>query len=310
MNSKHIASITIAIITCILLCVLAFGTWVQIPGDSVGVAFDFGKYQKTLNPGLQFKVPFVRQITIVPVERQLKLEFGFVGDANATNEFQRDPEPTASAPALTGDRGTVNVEWSLQYRISDPVAYLVNTKLPEGTLRDISDQAIHEIIGDRTVDEVMSFGRDEVERETKALISKMVNEAKLGFQPQQVQIRSVNPPAKVRQAFSKVNGAQQTRQQNITVATGRKQSIVSESEGKAATFVGEAKIYAATTVADATGKVQRLRSLFSEYEQDPQAYKDRVFLETTGRVFSNAEKVIIQTGDSSASPVYPVPVAK
>ena len=140
---------------------LLFG-FVSIPTNSVGVKIRFGAYLKTENPGLCYAIPHVDEIIVVPTQRLLKLEFGF-GTEAATNPYQSDAQAADTETMITGDLNTALVPWVVQYRITDPKMYLFGAREPEKTLRDLSESVMREIIGDRTVDEVLTIGRHDIE---------------------------------------------------------------------------------------------------------------------------------------------------
>ena len=150
-----------------VLALVGLGAWTAyytVPSDSVAVVQRFGKYLKDVPPGLHFKLPLgVDVATIVPVKRQLKEEFGFA-TAGATDPYQIPREAQQETQMVTGDLNAALVEWVVQYRISDPVKFLFDVREPRGTLRDVSESVMREVVGDRTVDEVITIGRQEIER--------------------------------------------------------------------------------------------------------------------------------------------------
>src|SRR5678815_1617476 len=134
---------------------LLFG-FITIPTNSVGVKLRFGAYHSTEGPGLAYAIPYIDEITLVPTQRLLKLEFGF-STPQATNQFQGDQQPEDTETMITGDLNTALVPWVVQYRITDPKQYLFGAREPEKTLRDLSESVMREVIGDRTVDEVLTI---------------------------------------------------------------------------------------------------------------------------------------------------------
>src|ERR1700745_2780067 len=158
----------LGVVACIGLAVtfltLLFG-FTSIPANSVGVRTRFGAYHDIVNPGLTYAIPYVDEIRIVPTQRLQKLEFGFT-TLGATNIYQGDVEPQETETMITGDLNTALVPWVVQYRITDPKVYLFGAREPETTLRDLSESVMREVIGDRTVDEVLTIGRHEIETST------------------------------------------------------------------------------------------------------------------------------------------------
>src|SRR6184192_1308480 len=143
---------------------LLFG-FASIPANSVGVKTRFGAYHDIVNPGLAYAIPYFDEIHIVPTQRLQKLEFGF-STPGAMNMYQGDPQPEETETMITGDLNTALVPWVVQYRITDPKMYLFGAREPEKTLRDLSESVMREVIGDRTVDEVLTIGRHDIETST------------------------------------------------------------------------------------------------------------------------------------------------
>ncbi|NBX30846.1 protease modulator HflK, partial [bacterium] len=147
-----------AALALLVVAGLARGVYTVGP-ESVGVVQRFGRFIGTTGPGLRFKLPFgIDTVTILPVKRQLKMEFGF-GSPGSTNPDQVSHEQERERDMVTGDLNAAHVEWVVQYEIADPEQYLFNHREPGPTLRDLSESVMREVVGDRTVDEVLTIGR-------------------------------------------------------------------------------------------------------------------------------------------------------
>src|SRR6266496_2968148 len=203
------ARLILGLIACVgivfTLITLLFG-FISIPANSVGVKTRFGAYHDVVNPGLAYAIPYIDEIHIVPTQRLLKLEFGFA-TPNATNAYQGDMEPEETETMITGDLNTALVPWVVQYRVTDPKTYLFGAREPEKTLRDLSESVMREVIGDRTVDEVLTVGRHDIETSTLKRLADLCSQYGLGLQIQQVQLATVRPPPAVQGAFNEVNQA-------------------------------------------------------------------------------------------------------
>jgi modulator of FtsH protease HflK len=300
----------------VLVLVIIFTGFVTVPADSVGVQMRFGKFVDILQPGLRFKLPLgIDVVQLVPMERQLKLEFGFSGDQRGTtnsNQFPDDAE--AERNMLTGDLNMALVEWVVQYRIADARAFLFHVFEPEWTLRDAGETVMREVVGDRTIDEVLTIGRQEIEVETLARLQKLVEKYGLGLHVMQVQLQNVQPPKLVQASFNEVNAAQQEKQQAINVANGEYNKIVPRAKGDAERRLSEAQGYATKRVNEARGDAERFSALFTEYLKAPEVMRQRLYLETIRDVMPQIERKIIldekapsilpllQLGNSSALP--------
>ena len=295
---KNINPRTLGAGLVILLLGALFYTGVYtVPMDSVAVITRFGSYIDTAGPGLQFKLPWgVDTAEIVATERIMKLEFGY-GTEGATNPYQYkldERDRDSERNMVTGDLNAVEVEWVVQYRVTDPKAYLFHFNDPTETLRDLSESIMREVVGDRTVDEVLTIGRAEMEAETQRRLSESVNKLQMGFEINQVQLGSVGPPPPVKDSFDEVNRAQQEKEQAINQANGEYNRVVPKASGEAEQKISTAEGYAKQRVNEAEGNAGRFSALLAEYKKAPEVTKKRIYLETMQEVLSaTANKVII-----------------
>ena len=168
-----------SILLLILAFILVWSAFFQVEPEEVGVITRFGKYTTSVQPGLNFKLPLIDKVTKVPVERQQKLEFGFrTISANVKSEYTKNGTSDESL-MLTGDLNLADVEWVVQYRIEDPYQYLFIVRNPESTLRDISESTMRQVVGDRTVNEVLTVGRAEIAETVKNLMQEICQEYSL-----------------------------------------------------------------------------------------------------------------------------------
>lgn len=276
-----------------------------VPADSEGIVMRFGNYAKTTEPGLRFKVPFgVDLVEIVPVRRVQKMEFGF-GTAGALNMYQHvdSREQSREKSMITGDKNAASVEWVVQYKIDKPQDYLFQVRNPEATLRDSSESVMREMVGDRTVDEVLTVGRKEIEDKCLLKLQELVNLYGLGFRIDQVQLKNVNPPQAVQASFNEVNQAQQEMEQSINIARGEYNKAVPRAKGEADRQIAEAEGAATKRVNEAQGDANRFMALYKEYSLAPAVTRQRLYLETMVEVMPTLKKVIV---DENAAGVLPL----
>ena len=182
-----------AVVVATVLIVL-WTSYYTVAAESEGVVLRFGKFLKTVEPGLHFKLPLgIDEVSVLPTRRQLKLEFGFY-TAGYSNADQPGREQVEEKSMVTGDFNAALVEWVVQYRIDDPKEYLFDVRNPGQTLRDLSEAAMREVIGDRTVDEVITIGRQDIEISALTRMQELAKRYKLGVRVDQVQLKNVNPP--------------------------------------------------------------------------------------------------------------------
>jgi membrane protease subunit HflK len=283
----------------IILFIAILSCYSTVPADSVGVLLRFGKFHEIVPPGLRFKLPLgIDHLELVPVQRQLKLEFGF-GTGYATNPEQQSPEPEEEKSMVTGDLNMALVEWVVQYRIDDARAFLFNVRDPGDTLRDTSESVMREVVGDRTVDEVLTVGRQEIENESLLKMKKLVENYGLGLSIMQVQLKNVNPPAPVQGSFNEVNQSQQEREQMINVANGEYNKAVPRARGEAAQRLSEAEGYALRRVNEARGDADRFTAQLTEYLKAPEVTRQRIYFETMAEILPLFEKKIILDGKTN-----------
>lgn len=271
-----------------------FSSFYTVGPESVAVVQRFGKFLHTASPGLHFKIPFgVDSAAIVPVRRQLKLEFGF-GSVNASNPDQVGDEPDKERDMVSGDLNAAQVEWIVQYSISSPKEYLFNIRNPGSTLRDLAESAMCEVIGDRTVDEVLTTGRTDIEISALARLKNALSQLNMGVSAEQVQLKNVHPPGRVQRSFDEVNRAQQEREQMINEANGEYNKVIPKAKGTADQRVSAAEGYAVQRVNEAEGDVARFKELLVQYQKAPAITKQRLYLETMNEVLpKTGPKIII-----------------
>jgi modulator of FtsH protease HflK len=283
-------------------------SYYTVAADSEGVVLRFGKYLKTVEPGLHFKAPFgIDAVAIIPTRRQLKLEFGFTTPGYLTNPIQPSQDPMEEKSMVTGDLNAVLVEWVVQYRIEDPSQYLFEARNPGGTLRDVSEAAMREVIGDRTVDEVITIGRQDIETEALTRMQELSKRYHLGIRVDQVQLKNVNPPAQVQASFNEVNKAQQDKQNAINIANGEYNKVIPRAKGQADETVRAAEGYRFKRVNEAEGDVAAFSAVLQQYIKAPDITRTRLYLETMEDVLpGTGPKIIIDDALRQLLPVLPL----
>jgi membrane protease subunit HflK len=252
----------------------------------------FGAYHSTEGPGLAYVIPYVDEIRLVPTQRLLKLEFGFTTQG-MTNEYQGDTTPDDTETMITGDLNTALVPWVVQYRITDPKQYLFGAREPEQTLRDLSESVMREVIGDRTVDEVLTIGRHDIETATLGRLAKLCSEYELGMQIQQVQLATVRPPPTVQAAFNEVNQAQQEKQTAINQAWAIYNDAVPNARGQAKEREKQAEAYAFRRVNGAKGDTEKFTLLLTEYAKAPEITRERLYFEAMESILPALDRKVI-----------------
>lgn len=296
-------NIRVLLLLLFVLLTLVSGIF-QVGAEEVGVITRFGKYMRTVEPGLNLKLPFIEEVYKVPVERQQKVEFGFrTVSAGVNSRFSKQGTQDESL-MLTGDLNLADVEWVVQFRIDDPYNYLFKVRNPESTLRDISESAMRQIVGDRTVNEVLTIGRSEIGSRLEVLIQEICNDYSMGVRIDQVVLQDVNPPELVKAAFNAVNQAQQEKETLINQAKSEYNKVIPRASGQALETIQKAEGYATERVNLAQGEVARFNDLYTEYIKAPEVTRKRIYLETMTKVLPQAGQKIIT--DEEGSNVLPL----
>jgi membrane protease subunit HflK len=285
--------------------VILFSSIFTVGPEEVGVVVRLGKFVRTVNPGLHLKLPFgIESANKVPVERQLKLEFGFRTEKAGVNTQYSDRSYQGESLMLTGDLNAAEVEWIVQYRIKDPYQFLFRVRNTVETFRDINEATMREIVGDRTVNEVLTVGRQEIADSVSRKLQGLCDQYETGIKVEQVVLQDVNPPDEVKPAFNEVNEAQQEREKLINQARSEYNRVIPKARGEADRTIEEAKGYALERVNRSKGQAAKFNSVYQEYSKAKEVTRQRIYLETMNDVMQNVGMKVIS--DERASGVLPL----
>jgi membrane protease subunit HflK len=281
----------------------------MVKTEEVGVVLTFGKYSHQADPGLRVKWPWPLQtVMAVPVQRQLKAEFGFrtvsAGGAGVRSQYS-EGRHTGESEMLTGDLNVAVVEWTTQFRISDPYKYLFKVRnlfdsREEGsgdTFRDMNEAVMRAVIGDRSVNEVLTVGRQEIASEVELRLQELCDQYETGIRVEQIVLQDVNPPQQVRPAFNEVNQAQQEKERMINEARARYNTVIPRAGGEAQQTIQQAEGYATDRVNRARGDAELFKSLLAAYRRAPEVTRRRLYLEMIQSVYPNVQQKLILAPD-------------
>jgi membrane protease subunit HflK len=282
-------------VVVLAVLVLLFTSYYQIEPEEVGVIQRFGAYVRTTEPGPHLKLPFgIETVRKVPVQRQLKMEFGFrTVRPDVRSEFASPAAARAEALMLTGDLNVAVVEWIVQFRIHDPKAYLFNVRNVPETFRYMSEAAVREVVGDHSVDEVITVGRAEIAHKAKDELQRLCDLYGIGIEIQQLVLQDVNPPDPVRPAFNEVNQAIQEKERAINEAWADYNKAVPLAKGQAEQMVRSAEGYALERENHALGDARRFDAIYAEYRKAPEVTRRRMYLETMGALLPRLGKKLV-----------------
>lgn len=277
----------------VLVGLLAYKGFVIVEPTEEGVVTRFGKYVRTLPAGASFVLPFVEEVHKVVTTVQ-KEEFGFrTTQAGVRSEYENNI--TYESEMLTGDLNIINVEWEVQYKITDAKAWLFNVDAEQRnkTIRDVSKSIMNALVGDRAIFSIMGTERNNIAHHATEMMNEKFNVLRLGVTVISIQLKNVVPPRQVQEAFEDVNIAIQDMNRLINEGQKVYNDALPKSKGEAIRLIQEAEGYATNRVNTAKGDVARFNAVYNEYRKNPQVTRRRLYLETMGEVFTNSENVTI-----------------
>ena len=270
------------------------------PGE-LGVELVLGKYASTTQPGLNYNWPYPFGEVYTPdVLRIREVNIGSRGDGRG----QDVPEESLM---LTGDENIVDVDFKVQWRISDPANFLFNIEDPDGTVKQVAESAMREVVGGKNIQPILTQERQQIEQDVQTLMQTTLDEYGAGVQVAQVQMQKVDPPLQVIDAFRDVQAARADQERFQNEADAYANRVVPQARGEAAQIVEVASGYRDQVVAEATGQADRFLSVYEEYAKAPDVVRQRIYLETLERILAGTDKIIIdQNGGNGVVPYLPL----
>jgi len=283
------------IAVAVIVLIILVGSFYQVSQEEMGVILRFGKFVRTTNPGLHLKLPLgIEKLTKVSVQRQLKMEFGFrTSRAGIKSEYRVTGEALKEAVMLTGDLNVVVVEWIVQYKIKDAYKYLFKVRDAETTFRYMNEAIVRKVIGDNSVDEVITVGRARIALQAKEELQKLCDLYEIGIEVNQLIFQDVNPPDPVKPSFNEVNESQQERERKINEAWSEYNKEIPKASGVAEQTIRGAEGYAMARINNAQGDATRFRAIYREYVRAPLVTRKRLYLEAINEILPKISKKII-----------------
>ncbi len=274
-----------------LLAIIALAIWAAsgfylVDQSERGVVLRFGKFQTVVTPGLHWNPPLIDDVRMVNVTR--------VRSISQTKSM------------LTRDENIVQVEMSVQYRVTDPRAYLLNVRNPDVSIENALDSALRHVVGGTEMDDILTSGRELLASTVSTRLQSYLNNYGVGMNVQAVNVESTSAPDAVQAAFDDVIKAREDRQRSINEAIGYANAIIPVAQGRAQRMLEQAQGYRESVVADAQGNSNRFNSLLSEYRNAPQIMRDRMYIETVSDVLGNTSKMLVNINESSPLMVLPL----
>lgn len=279
-------AVSIVLIVLILIGIATTSFFV-VDQTEEAVVTRLGRYHRTAPPGLHFKLPFgIEQNFNVPTQQVQNMQFGFRVEQSGVNTVFSNADFPEESLMLTGDLNIVDVEWIIQYRIADPRAWLFNVNDPIKTIRDISQSVINRLVGDRSIIDVLGDERPRIEVLGQEQMNAIFQSYELGVNVTAVRLQNIVPPeGRVQDAFEDVNRAVQDMNRLINEGRQQYNEEIPRARGEAEQVVQIAQGYAAERVNRARGDAARFNNVLSEYQNDPQTTRTRLYYEMIEDVF-------------------------
>jgi modulator of FtsH protease HflK len=285
----------VPVILAVLAIAAIWSMWFTIEPEEAGIVLRFGKVARQTPPGLNMKAPFpIERVVKVPIERQLKEEFGFRTEASSgPGSIYSTEEHEGESLMLTGDLNVAVVEWTAQFRVQDPTKYLFRVRNVRKTFRDMNESVMREVVGDRSVNDVLTVGRQEIAAEVERRLQALCDQYETGIKVEQIVLQDVNPPDAVKPSFNEVNQSQQEREKMINQARADYNQVVPRAKGEALQTIEQAQGFAADRVNRARGDGELFTQVHAAYRRAPEVTRRRMYLETLGIIYPRVKQKII-----------------
>jgi len=290
---------SLLIIAVIVALMIGYSVFFTIESGSVGVVQRFGKFVRIAEPGPNFKLPFgIENVSKVRQDRVYKEEFGFQSDRGEYNDgrYSSASDTANISLMLTGDLNVAVVPWIVQYKIKDPYNYLFKVKDATGLLRDLSESSMRLVVGDRSINEVITK-RDEIAVEAHRVLQIELDQAETGIKVVTVEMKKTNVPTPVQASFNEVNQATQEKEKMIYQAREDYNKAIPAAKGEAERTIKAAEGYALDRVNRAQGDAARFTDLYSEYVKAKDVTKRRLYLEALKELLPKIDRKFIVDAD-------------
>lgn len=307
-------ALTVILIGLGVLAVLIYSSAFRVQPSEEGAVMRFGKYVRAANPGLNFKWPYpIETVALANAQRvnAISIGAGVVADGSTVRRGGARSRPEESL-MLTGDENIVDVDFTVLWRIKAGGVgdFLFNIQNPEGTVKAIAESAMREVIGRSNIQPILTGARSNIESAVLDLMQKTLDDYKAGVLVTQVQLQKVDPPTQVIDAFRDVQAARADLERAQNEAQTYANRVLPEARGRVAQITQAAEAYREQTVAEAKGQTARFLKIYEEYKKAPAVTRERIYLETMERVFSGADKIILDGGANSQGVVPYLPLTE
>lgn len=283
-------------IAVLVLLIGVFTSFYTVDDKQQAVVTTFGKVTDVTDPGLHFKIPFgIQRVYPVDVNVYQKIELGY-----STNEAGVVTANPDESMMITGDYNIVNVDFFIEYKISDPEKYLFSSDDPQGILKNLIQSQVRNVVGSSSVDSVLTDGKEEIQRQIKELVTEILQEYDIGLTLVDIRIQDAEPPTdEVNEAFKAVETAKQTAEAVVNEANAYKNAQIPNAAAQAFQLTENAEYLKAKRINEAREQVALFTAMYAEYIQNPEITRSRMYYEAISQILPGV-KVYINTGDSES----------
>lgn len=298
-NFKKIKGIVIAAVVLVIAISIAGSCWYTVDEQERAVVTTFGKVTDTTDAGLHFKLPFgIQKVQKVEVNIYQKMKIGYTSDIE--NDVFNDEYLEDESKMITGDYNIVNVDFFIQYKISDPVKYLYSSADPDLVLKNLIQSQIRSVVGSTDVDSVLTDGKTEIQIQITDLVSDILEDYDIGLVLVDVSIQDSEPPTEtVKAAFKAVETAKQSAERVINEAEAYQKSQLPAAQAEADSLLQNAEYLKQKRINEAKEAVAMFEAMYTEYANDPEITKIRMYYEMISDVLPNIKLYIDASGDGS-----------
>lgn len=302
---QSLVKFAVVIVPAVVILAMLASCFYMVSTDEKGVVLRFGKFVRITEPGLHLKLPLgIERVFTPPVERIFKEEFGFRTLKAGVKTTYRPGKMLEESLMLCGDLSVAEVEWIVQYKIREPDKFLFMARNQTRIIRDVAEAVMRTVVGDSSIDEVLSSRRVEISDECQVRMQEILNNYDVGVRITTVKLQDVNPPEEVKPAFNEVNAAQQDKERLINMALEEYNKVIPRARGQAKREIEEAEAYAINRTNVAKGDASRFIQIHDEYKRSKDVTRRRLYLEAMQKVLPKIKtKYIIDDQIQSLLPL-------
>jgi len=291
------AGIGAAVVAAVIVLLWAASGYFIVPEGQTAVVLTFGKYSHSTPAGFNWRWPYpIQSHELVNVSEVKTVEVGISGSSKARQAME--------SLMLTDDENIIDIQFAVQYKLKDAVAWVFNNRNQESTVKQVAETAIREVVGKSKMDFVLYEGREPVANDVAQLMQQILDRYQMGVQIIKVTMQGVQPPEQVQAAFDDAVKAGQDRERQKNEGQAYLNDVVPKAAGAASRLIQDSEAYSSRVVANAEGDASRFKQVLTEYQKAPAVTRDRMYLDTMQQIFANTTKVMVDSHAGGNNMIY------